>query len=1001
MKNISEAKTIEEIAEIRKYKNEADAMNNDRSSEIISNLYSSSSFHFVFELLQNAEDAKATNVEFFLKKDRLYFVHDGRPFNIDDIKSITNYGDSTKSQTKDKIGKFGIGFKSVFQITKIPEIYSPTYSFKIQDKNIPIEISNDQKNNKTTFVFPFKEQAPINILHKEFNDLDEEIILFLKNIKSITVYIDKTKKVLTREIDNNFAIITKAITANRTTTTFEDKYLFFAEPACTNTNFNIAVAYKCNEEGAIDTDQQTKFVNVFFPTQISYGLKFYINAPFETTPTRESIKSTSESETNNKLFEQLVELYGKSLLKIRNLNLITPKFLQFLPITWGNKFFQKTKSVLLNEDIIPSSSGTYLKAASLAFTDKGMISLISPELLNKLTGKKCFVSSEITYDKTRALHYFLKTYINIPEYNFSSLTKKFTPAILQEQSDEWLKQYYIKAIHYHNSEFHIFSSIPIIRTENNQHVCAKNKNGMPNVYICHDETLKPEQKIKAIFLQDNDCMAFFEKLDITEPDETTKLPIIFEKLDILKKDKIDEYFVWFDKLNEIYLSYKNQPEKQKHLLDEIRDKDILFDNATFLNNEITRKLYESHQLVDPRFKENTNELLIVLGKKQYFSIWSLEGDEDDRENFDYLDTNDAPYKRFVEYYIESCKIENFTNQISKLLFEWMLSLNAEYYHALESYQMRKHEIWTHKRNTISQAVEFLNHETWIIDKEGKSHKIDEFTISSFIELFNFPESIRTHDIINLLNFKSDIYDQLSEKDKKDLMLIKQIEKEGGDPEEILNNWRAQQPLKVPEKQKLTIEQPETDEYYSVEINDKPITYTGLSPSEIEEKNSKNTTTNYNTQRKSSYSSNSNLKAHGFRGEKIALEALFDKYENQGFEIDGERGKDFVAIKNNTIIEVVYHNDEAETYGYDIEIKENDKTIELIEVKSHTGGNLINISGTQWAVAKDAYENKTVAYSLYVIRKITDEKYELKTNIGNPYEGWVDGKIFATPVNIRI
>ena len=74
---------------------------------------------------------------------------------------------------------------------------------------------------------------------------------------------------------------------------------------------------------------------------------------------------------------------------------------------------------------------------------------------------------------------------------------------------------------------------------------------------------------------------------------------------------------------------------------------------------------------------------------------------------------------------------------------------------------------------------------------------------------------------------------------------------------------------------------------------------------------------------------------------------------------------------------------------------------MIEVKSHTGGNLINISGTQWAVAKDAYENKTVAYSLYVIRKITDEKYELKTNIGNPYECWINGKIFATPINIRI
>lgn len=45
MKNISEAKTIEEIAKIRRYKNETDKLNNDRSSKIISDLYSSSTFH--------------------------------------------------------------------------------------------------------------------------------------------------------------------------------------------------------------------------------------------------------------------------------------------------------------------------------------------------------------------------------------------------------------------------------------------------------------------------------------------------------------------------------------------------------------------------------------------------------------------------------------------------------------------------------------------------------------------------------------------------------------------------------------------------------------------------------------------------------------------------------------------------------------------------------------------------------------------------------------------
>ena len=77
----------------------------------LSDLYPDNA-HFVFELLQNAEDANATKVKFELKNETLTFKHDGdRDFNADDIDSITTIGDSKKEVNK--IGKFGIGFKSV------------------------------------------------------------------------------------------------------------------------------------------------------------------------------------------------------------------------------------------------------------------------------------------------------------------------------------------------------------------------------------------------------------------------------------------------------------------------------------------------------------------------------------------------------------------------------------------------------------------------------------------------------------------------------------------------------------------------------------------------------------------------------------------------------------------------------------------------------------------------------------------------------------------------
>ena len=132
--------------------------------------------HFIYELLQNADDCKATEVHFELHKDGLRFWHNGSehftiisPSDENDeykgpighINAILAIGYSSKTSNgtnEYKIGKFGVGFKAVFQYTATPYIYDDNFSFYIKDLIVPVAVDSDDKGRKqgdTLFVFPF------------------------------------------------------------------------------------------------------------------------------------------------------------------------------------------------------------------------------------------------------------------------------------------------------------------------------------------------------------------------------------------------------------------------------------------------------------------------------------------------------------------------------------------------------------------------------------------------------------------------------------------------------------------------------------------------------------------------------------------------------------------------------------------------------------------------------------------------------------------------------
>ena len=98
--------------------------------DLLGQLYSERT-HFIFELIQNAEDAGATALAFELFGDRLEVRHDGRPFTEADVRGVCGVAQSAKSGDLTKIGQFGIGFKSVYAYTATPRVHSGAEHFQI------------------------------------------------------------------------------------------------------------------------------------------------------------------------------------------------------------------------------------------------------------------------------------------------------------------------------------------------------------------------------------------------------------------------------------------------------------------------------------------------------------------------------------------------------------------------------------------------------------------------------------------------------------------------------------------------------------------------------------------------------------------------------------------------------------------------------------------------------------------------------------------------------
>lgn len=400
--------------------------------KLLSQFYPDSA-HFIIELLQNAEDVQATHVIFKLENDQLIFEHDGKVlFSYEDVEAITNIGESTKINDNTSIGKFGVGFKSVFAYTETPEIHSGEFHFRIRDFVVPdtTEMTSVGIGKKTRFIFPFdhpkktKEKAVAEI-QKGLIELSDQTLLFLKHIDKLDYYLpdDKSghiKRILHKnnrvEIQTSHPIAIESVDCDCAPESSSNWLKFTKTVKITDEedeglvkSCDIAIAYQLESIVGTDANGEEKnetkeltwkiipckegHVCIYFPAvKETSKLQFYMHAPFASTVARDSVRH--DCNENKELRNHLTSLVVNSMADIKKYGLLTVEFLSVLPVPQDRlkEFYLPFQSKIVEafkySKLTPTKNGKHEKAICMKYGSEIVTTMLSEKDIQILSGNK-------------------------------------------------------------------------------------------------------------------------------------------------------------------------------------------------------------------------------------------------------------------------------------------------------------------------------------------------------------------------------------------------------------------------------------------------------------------------------------------------------------------------------------------------------------------------------------------------------------------------------------
>ena len=524
---------------------------------LLANLYSDRT-HFVYELLQNAEDAcerakQATGKTKYtctiqLGHDQLLMRHNGIPFGDQDVIGICGIVEGTKTDDRSQIGKFGIGFKSVYAYTRSPEIHSGGKSFCIRNYVQPFAIDPDEKieEHETVVVIPFDHDSVTSkVAHGEISgrlaDLGVTTLLFLVNIEEVGWSIEGGRRGWYRRsshcVDDNVRKVHLSSCIGNSSQA--EEWLVFERAVTENGTSKVEVAFK------IETADDKKEIIVpvtgaklasFFLTEKVTWLNFIVQGPYKTTPARDNVSFVDE--WNRMLLTETARLVADAIPMVKKMGLLDVSFLDTLPINKRSlltvnpvmsPLFHETRATLASSQaLLPADDHDYVsREHALLARGKDLTELLSRDQLEELFGRTTWLDTSITKDRYPQVREYLMEELRIPEIEPEQLGRALTDSFMLSQSDEWMRQLYsllqkqpaLWRERGLNQQEGIFRSKPIVRLTDGTHTRPFDDKGNPLAFLPPAEGRKTRfPTVKPVLVKDEQSRRFLLSLGLREPD---------------------------------------------------------------------------------------------------------------------------------------------------------------------------------------------------------------------------------------------------------------------------------------------------------------------------------------------------------------------------------------------------------------------------------------------------------------------------------------------------